>query len=190
MIPPILVCDSSGMPQRWSNWQSATVLKYKGLLSYETGESEYTLHGGTSRMTGEQSTITIPSIVFVKSKFSRKYKVPALTAENLFRRDLHICGYCGRFIRGDKATMDHIVPQSKGGQHTWTNVVACCKSCNNQKGSKMLEDTEMELLYVPYTPSQTENLILRNRAIKVDQMQFLLQFVPEHSRAHKLQSFQ
>jgi 5-methylcytosine-specific restriction endonuclease McrA len=174
------------MPHRWSNWQDAVVLKHKSLVSWEMGEHEYELHGGTSRLTGEQSIITIPSIIGVKSKFSRRHKVPALTADNLMRRDLHICCFCGRFCRGESATMDHIVPVSKGGQHSWTNVVCACKRCNNRKGNSLLKDTDMEMIYVPYTPNQEENLILRNRAILFDQMEYLSQFLPEHSRARKL----
>lgn len=185
-MPNILVCDSHGQPQRWAHWQDSVRLKYLGIVQWEMGEHEFTFHGGKSRMTGEQSQITIPSIIGVKSKFSRKYKVPALTAENLFRRDLHMCAYCGRFCKGDTATMDHIHPQSKGGQHTWSNVVCACRKCNHHKGSKLLKETELELLYVPYTPSMEENLILRNRAILFDQMEFLAQFLPEHSRARKL----
>jgi 5-methylcytosine-specific restriction endonuclease McrA len=82
--------------------------------------------------------------------------------------------------------MDHIVPVSKGGQHSWTNVVCACKRCNNRKGNSLLKDTDMEMIYVPYTPNQEENLILRNRAILFDQMEYLSQFLPEHSRARKL----
>lgn len=186
MISPILVLDSNGHPQRWAHWQDGVTLKYKGLVSWEMGENEYTFHGGKSRLTGETSTITVPSIIAVKSKFTRKYKVPALSAENLFRRDHHLCGYCGRFCRGDAATMDHIIPVSKGGSHSWTNVVCACRKCNNHKGDRLLKDIDMELIYVPYTPTPEEALILRNRSILVDQMAFLTQFLPEHSRAKTL----
>jgi len=184
VVPNILICDSNSMPQRWAHWQDATRLKYLGMVQWELGENEFTFHGGTSRITGEQSRITIPSIIGIKSKFSRKYKVPALTAENLFRRDLYLCAYCGRFCKGEVATMDHIVPVSKGGLHQWSNVVCACKKCNNHKDSKLLADTGMELLYVPYTPSMEENLILRNRNVLYDQAQFLANFLPEHSRAY------
>lgn len=185
MVPNILICSADGHPQRWSHWQDSVVLKYKNLIAWEYGSHSFTFHGGTSRMTGEQSNITIPSIIGVKSKFSRRHKTPALTAENLFRRDRYLCAYCGRHCKGDLATMDHIVPSSKGGQHSWMNIVCACRKCNSHKGDKLLKDTQLELLYVPYTPTPEEALILKNRNILADQMEFLLQFVPENSRARE-----
>ena len=31
--------------------------------------------------------------------------------------------------------MDHITPLSKGGDHTASNIVPCCRSCNAKKGT-------------------------------------------------------
>jgi 5-methylcytosine-specific restriction endonuclease McrA len=44
-----------------------------------------------------------------------------------------ICHYCGRSAEPRDLTMDHIVPVSRGGQSTKSNVVPCCKACNNAK---------------------------------------------------------
>lgn len=43
----------------------------------------------------------------------------------------HRCVYCGR--RMQRLTMDHIQPLSKGGSHTYSNIVPACKSCNSSK---------------------------------------------------------
>jgi hypothetical protein len=40
----------------------------------------------------------------------------------------------------------------------------------------------MELLYAPYVPNRAEYLILTNRRILADQMEFLAQHVPAQSR--------
>jgi 5-methylcytosine-specific restriction endonuclease McrA len=46
----------------------------------------------------------------------------------------HCCVYCGR---GDKKlTMDHVIPISKGGEHSKENVVPACRSCNSKKGNR------------------------------------------------------
>ena len=44
------------------------------------------------------------------------------------------CAYCGRKMRA--LTMDHIIPLSKGGLHTASNIVPACKSCNSKKGER------------------------------------------------------
>ena len=49
-----------------------------------------------------------------------------------------------------------------------------------------LKQAGMELLYVPYVPDKAEALILQNRNILADQMQFLKDFLPKHSRVKQL----
>lgn len=182
----ILTLDSSGNPHRWATWQDAVVYKTKGLVSWSTGEVEFVFHGGTSRMTGQTSSITVPSIMAIKNKHYQKHRPPVLTNRNLFRRDLFLCAYCGHTYNEHKLTRDHIQPVSKGGKDTWMNVVTACWGCNNHKDDFLLGDIGLELLYVPYVPSRVENLILQNRKILADQMDFLRGYIPEHSRAHQL----
>jgi hypothetical protein len=43
----------------------------------------------------------------------------------------HQCAYCGS---EENLTIDHVVPQSKGGMDFTKNVVCCCHSCNQSKG--------------------------------------------------------
>ena len=40
------------------------------------------------------------------------------------------CAYCGS---EENLTIDHIIPQSKGGKDVTKNVVCCCHSCNQDK---------------------------------------------------------
>src|SRR5262245_1560599 len=44
------------------------------------------------------------------------------------------CVYCGK--KPKRLTMDHIIPLSKGGQHTLNNIVPACRSCNSTKHTK------------------------------------------------------
>ena len=44
-------------------------------------------------------------------------------------RDNNTCTYCGAHA----ATVDYVVPWSKGGEATWENLVACCNHCNNRQ---------------------------------------------------------
>ena len=179
----ILQLDASGNPQAWISWQDAVTYHAKEMVVWSLGEIEFTFHGGKSRMTGEQSRITTASIIAVKGSGGKsKYKVPALTNRTLFRRDLHICAYCGNTFSFDELSRDHIMPTSRGGKDVWQNVVSACKPCNQRKNDMTLEESGMKLLYVPYVPSKYEAMILRNRKILVDQMEFLMAHVPKNSR--------
>ena len=70
----------------------------------------------------------------------------------LYKRDDGICKICGKkcnyndyredengsFIAGnDYPSIDHIVPISKGGQHTWDNVQLAHMICNSIKNNKI-----------------------------------------------------
>lgn len=178
----VLTLNSHGVPTHWSNWETAVTYKAKGLVVWESGEQDFTKLGGTSRTTGERSSITYSTIMAVRGDHFPKRRTPILNNHNLFGRDRNVCAYCGRTFREDKLTRDHIHPVSKGGLNTWTNCVTACKSCNNYKDDYLLEDIDMELLYVPYVPSFEEALILRNKNILADQMDFLKQMLPSHSR--------
>jgi 5-methylcytosine-specific restriction endonuclease McrA len=79
---------------------------------------------------------------------------------------------------------DHIVPLSRGGEDRWMNVVTACRGCNSKKDNRTPEAARMPLLYLPYVPNRHEHMILQNRRILVDQMQYLMARVPKHSRLH------
>ncbi|MGE0172856.1 MAG: HNH endonuclease [Oligoflexales bacterium] len=54
------------------------------------------------------------------------------------------CYYCAVQLNPVIATMDHIIPLSSGGKSTKSNVVACCKDCNNRKKDKSAVDFLLE----------------------------------------------
>jgi len=182
----ILALNSGGQPHNWITWQDAVTLKCKGLIGWEFGDEDFMFHGGVSRITGERSQVEVASIMALKTKFHFKNTTPTMSNRNLFRRDLHICAYCGKTFKEASLTKDHIHPVSKGGPTSWTNCVTACTPCNSRKEDMSLKQAGMELLYVPYVPDKAEALILQNRNILADQMQFLKDFLPKHSRVKQL----
>ena len=79
----------------------------------------------------------------------RHWKVPPVSRREVFRRDHHTCQYCGSTKR---LTLDHVLPRSKGGPHTWNNVVTACEQCNSTKGDRLLHETGMVLKTKPKAP--------------------------------------
>ena len=49
------------------------------------------------------------------------------------RKGRGTCYYCGRKTPPKELTMDHIVPIARGGTSRKSNVVPCCKGCNEKK---------------------------------------------------------
>lgn len=51
-------------------------------------------------------------------------------------RSRRTCFYCGGGITTSSATVDHIIPVARGGEHSARNLVACCSPCNSRKSDK------------------------------------------------------
>lgn len=77
----------------------------------------------------------------------------APTRRAIFIRDNFTCAYCGKTIRDGEITVDHIVPKSRGGKWTWTNLVTSCSECNQKKGDRLPHEAGMSLIYKPKKPS-------------------------------------
>jgi 5-methylcytosine-specific restriction endonuclease McrA len=95
-------------------------------------------------------TYPMPSVIRLNRYVHAPYKGVNLTRQNIFKRDNFECQYCG--TKKD-LTLDHVVPSSRGGTHSWLNLVTACKRCNARKGDCSPEDTGMQLLRRPYKPS-------------------------------------
>jgi 5-methylcytosine-specific restriction endonuclease McrA len=182
--PLILAVDVTGAPHGWISWQSALVYQAAGRVDRGLGNFFFTFRGGFSRLTGERSELTISSILALcgRNPRGREPHTPSLTNELLFQRDHHLCCYCGALKHPRALTRDHVTPLSHGGRDVWKNVVTACKPCNQRKGALSPERAGMSMLYVPYVPSLYEGLILRNRRILADQMEFLVSLLPKTSR--------
>jgi 5-methylcytosine-specific restriction endonuclease McrA len=52
----------------------------------------------------------------------------------IVERDGMICGICGKKVKPEELSFDHIVPLSAGGGHTENNIQVAHKLCNLRKG--------------------------------------------------------
>jgi 5-methylcytosine-specific restriction endonuclease McrA len=139
--PPLLqnavvVFSKNYLPLARINLKRAAVLLV-------TGQAE-SLEFSSNR----QWEIRSPSLVLqvpehirlIGSNPERHWKIPPVSRREVLRRDNHACQYCGSSKR---LTLDHVIPRSKGGQHTWNNVVAACESCNSRKGDRLPQEIGM-----------------------------------------------
>jgi 5-methylcytosine-specific restriction endonuclease McrA len=184
----VLSLDSTGRILDWMSWQDAVCLYVRGAVAWTLGEPCLTVHGGMSRELGVQTTLLLHPIVASRSRAKNTLIDPAPALNNLalFARDQSLCLYCGNRFNRSELTRDHVVPVSKGGPDQWENVVTACWSCNVRKGCRTPVQAHMPLLAVPYRPSWVEHLILSNRNILVDQMDFLRSHLPKRQRTEGL----
>ncbi len=81
--------------------------------------------------------LQVPSVIRLRTYVRVPYRarIP-MTRSALMHRDRFRCAYCG----GKAETIDHVVPRSRGGGHSWENCVACCAPCNHRKADKLLSE--------------------------------------------------
>ena len=89
----------------------------------------------------------------------------ACNRKNVVWRDKNVCQYCGGRFSFTDLTMDHVIPKSRGGDKSWTNIVACCKRCNNKKGNRTPEEAKMPLIKKPAIPKWNIHVLLRDKKI-------------------------
>lgn len=127
-------------PLSTMDWQTAVKNVYEGNLSV-VAEYDKVVRSPSIEM-------RLPSVVAMRTFVPIRKRV-AFTRTNVFLRDRFRCQYCGEETR---LTFDHVVPRSRGGQTSWTNIVAACDDCNLLKGAKQ----EMTPMKVPREPTSAE----------------------------------
>ena len=106
------------------------------------------LNGNVLRSVSQ--TFPMPAVIRLGSYINVPYKGVVLSRQNVFRRDGFQCQYCGS---SKELTLDHVIPRSKNGKSSWTNLVTACKRCNTRKGDYTPEAAGLKLRKPPVKPS-------------------------------------
>lgn len=184
-LPKILALDGAGNPSTWITYREVAYHTCKNNIIQITAESFYTLHGGISRLTGEQSILDLDSIVMIQGEGIGKVRRNFVSRKALFMRDSKQCAYCGHYFVNGNLEVEHVMPQSRGGRNIWTNLVSACNPCNNKKGDKYPHEAGLKLLWQPHEPNVAEWLILTNPQILPPQFEYLSKQVSKASRFHR-----
>ena len=122
---------------------------YKGFNLVNKGKAEILKSHEKPIIAGLQTFVRHLIIrLFNYVKF--RYHKLKINRHRLFRRDDYQCVYCGN---KRNLTVDHVVPKSRGGGNSWTNLVTCCSSCNRFKDNRTPDEAGMKLLKKPYEPT-------------------------------------
>ena len=107
--------------------------------------------------------LMFPLVVRLKEFAKIPHRMQVMSRKNILARDHYMCQYCDVRLPASELTLDHIIPESKGGPGTWENLVACCSTCNRRKADKTLEESGMTLRRRPRPATiHTSRSILRN----------------------------
>lgn len=144
-----LVLNATYQPLCVVSVRRAVLLVLKSKAVIERAAECDTLHS-------EKMTLPVPSVVRLVYYVKVPYRARAsLSRRAVFVRDEYQCQYCGSAAEN----VDHIHPKSKGGTHTWDNVVASCRPCNARKENFLLAETNMTLRRPPKIPRDSLFLI-------------------------------
>jgi len=96
----------------------------------------------------------VPTVVITVnySKVHKKNFKGKPTREALAIRDNLIDCYTGKELEYEEATIDHIVPTSRGGTDTYDNTALTKKETNNRKGNKLNSEAGLTLYIDPHNP--------------------------------------
>jgi 5-methylcytosine-specific restriction endonuclease McrA len=135
----------------------AVVTAKRAVVLMLTGKAECVEAALGEAFHSENLTLPAPSVM----RLSRYVRVPyrrsvPMTRAGVLRRDARRCAYCGK--RAD--TIDHVVPRSRGGSHTWENCVAACKACNSRKADRLIEELGWVLPFAPRAPDRAAGGVL------------------------------
>jgi 5-methylcytosine-specific restriction endonuclease McrA len=109
--------------------------------------------GENLALVGQQQTLSVPTVLRLRiyADVPRR-NPPAWTRRGMLARDNYTCAYCGKVCSSIEATVDHVLPVSRGGKSSWGNTVTACWKCNQRKANRTPDEADMKLLIEPKLP--------------------------------------
>ena|SRR5271157_1179582 len=160
-----LVLDLANRPIGFVSWQRAVKMYWEDRAEIVKEDPLVVLHSPSIEM-------NMPRVIKAKNYVVKRMKLSVpFSRRNIALRDNSKCQYTGRWednggarywvpcgvtLQTHEYTLDHVVPRSKGGLSTWTNLVLCCIKCNKAKNNHTLAESGMQLLRKPAEPRATD----------------------------------
>ena len=155
---PDLSEPKSIVPVSWDEWMELPIRSWD--LTISTPKTQ----------------IRVPTVIIAMNfnKMPVKHFTGKPSKEAIFARDGGRCQYTGKKLTREQFSVDHVLPKSKGGKDTWTNMVACDKDINSRKGNQTNSEAGLKLLKTPIVPSPVPVYALIKDAKHEDWKHFLI----------------
>tara|TARA_R100000278_G_scaffold23770_1_gene22117 strand:+ start:1436 stop:2050 length:615 start_codon:yes stop_codon:yes gene_type:complete len=121
-------------PLKWDEWTSLPIRDWDVTIS------------------SPSITIRVPTVM-IATQFKHMPKLTKkMCSSTIWERDKGICQYTGKKLSRNTGNVDHVIPKSRGGKDTWSNLVVCDKELNTMKGSKLPHEAGLQLIRSPKEP--------------------------------------
>lgn len=148
-----LLLNADYSPLHFISEDRAVVLVIKGRAEILNVEDNKPSLWSDTFNTGSNVKIPIPATLRLLNRVNKRWKAPKFRKKVLFNRDGWKCQYCSTKLTRDEATIEHIMPSSRGGHTTWRNCVTACKPCNKRKANRTPDEAGMRLLKPAIEPT-------------------------------------
>ena len=153
----VLVLDMNYRPVDFKPWQEAVKNIYEGRAETVVEDASGQKLRAGRNSAGEIFEMGMPRVIRVHNAWvkRKKHSVP-FSRRNIYTRDGGECQYCGKDLQKSEYQLEHVVPRSRGGKSTWTNIVCACLRCNKRKNNMTPAEAGMKLLKVPVEPKSDD----------------------------------
>jgi len=153
---PVLVLNQNYQPLNICNVKRALAL-----ILLEKAESTV---DGQELIKSPAQSFNIPIVIRLMSYINKPIHQRKISRQGILFRDQNTCQYCGK--SSESLTLDHIIPKSRGGKHTWENVVAACIKCNHKKAGSTPQEAKMKLINKAKKPNINSSYMIRGKTAK------------------------
>ena len=122
-------------PVNWETW-----------IKLEVREYDTPIHSS-------KLTIRAPTVIIASNYNKIPMQTPRVTKDAIYKRDGFICQYTGKLLPRSELDIDHIIPVSRGGKNTFSNMVVSSIPVNRMKGNKFNHEAGLKLIRIPKEPS-------------------------------------
>jgi 5-methylcytosine-specific restriction endonuclease McrA len=157
-----------GMPDRTKDPEYINPVNWEDWIKLPIRPWDFIIHS-------QRLQIRVPTVVITKNYFKMPVKVwkGKPSKEAVYLRDGGICQYTGKFLDRKNATLDHVIPKSRGGSDDWDNVALSDKYLNHKKSNKLNHEIGLKLIRVPQRPKPIPVSALINEIRHADQEYFI-----------------
>lgn len=89
----------------------------------------------------------VPTVIRLTRHNYIPHRGQNVNRKHLYLRDKYTCQYCYKKFSSSDLTLDHIIPQSRGGKNLYHNLATACKKCNHSKADRTPDEAGMVLLH-------------------------------------------